>query len=152
MPSTQCKQLAASDPFGLLRKPEECLSGVEVPATIDPEPLLDAVNCSIAGRYTLVERIGEGGMGSVWRAKQNEPVKRNVAVKLIKAGMDSRQVLARFDAERRALALMDHPNIAKVFDGQLLEPSPIPNAVLAAPPCRSQWQVGKSFRPLPFFQ
>ncbi len=78
----------------------------------------------IAGKYTLVERIGEGGMGSVWRAKQTEPVKRYVAVKLIKAGMDSRQVLARFDAERQALALMDHPNIAKVLDGGLHEHRP----------------------------
>ena len=75
----------------------------------------------IAGKYTLVEVIGEGGMGSVWRAKQTEPVKRFVAVKLIKAGMDSRQVLARFDAERQALALMDHPNIAKVLDAGATE-------------------------------
>src|SRR3954469_3105020 len=73
----------------------------------------------IGEKYTLVEPIGEGGMGSVWRARQTEPVKRVVAVKLIKAGMDSRQVLARFDAERQALALMDHPNIAKVLDGGL---------------------------------
>jgi WD40 repeat protein/serine/threonine protein kinase/tetratricopeptide (TPR) repeat protein len=70
----------------------------------------------VGGKYTLVEPIGEGGMGSVWRAKQTEPVKRFVALKLIKAGMDSRQVLARFEAERQALALMDHPNIAKVLD------------------------------------
>ena len=71
----------------------------------------------IAGRYTLVEVIGEGGMGSVYRAEQTKPVKRQVALKLIKAGMDSRAVLARFDAERQALALMDHPNIARVYDG-----------------------------------
>jgi serine/threonine protein kinase/TolA-binding protein len=71
----------------------------------------------IGGKYTLVEPIGEGGMGSVWRAKQTEPVKRFVAIKLIKAGMDSKQVLARFEAERQALALMDHPHIAKVLDG-----------------------------------
>ncbi|HEX4610717.1 MAG TPA: serine/threonine-protein kinase, partial [Urbifossiella sp.] len=77
------------------------------------------VGAVIAGKYTLVEAVGEGGMGSVWRAKQTEPVKRFVAVKLIKAGMDSKQVLARFEAERQALALMDHPNIAKVFDGGL---------------------------------
>jgi serine/threonine protein kinase/tetratricopeptide (TPR) repeat protein len=78
----------------------------------------------IAGKYTLVEPIGEGGMGSVWRAKQTEPVKRFVAIKLIKAGMDSRQVLARFDAERQALAMMDHPNIAKVLDGGLHDHRP----------------------------
>ena len=78
----------------------------------------------IAGKYTLVEGIGKGGMGSVWRARQTAPVKRFVAVKLIKAGMDSKQVLARFDAERQALALMDHPNIAKVLDGGLHEHRP----------------------------
>jgi eukaryotic-like serine/threonine-protein kinase len=73
----------------------------------------------IAGKYSLVEVIGEGGMGSVWRAKQTAPVKRSVAIKLIKPGMDSRQVLARFEAERQALALMDHPNISRVYDGGL---------------------------------
>jgi serine/threonine-protein kinase len=71
----------------------------------------------IAGRYTLVEKIGEGGMGEVWVAKQTEPVKRKVALKLIKAGMDTKAVLQRFEQERQALALMDHPHIAKVFDG-----------------------------------
>jgi eukaryotic-like serine/threonine-protein kinase len=70
----------------------------------------------LAGRYKLLERIGEGGMGTVWMAQQSEPIKRPVAVKLIKAGMDSKAVLARFEAERQALALMDHPNIAKVHD------------------------------------
>ena len=65
---------------------------------------------------TLLEPIGEGGMGTVWMAQQTAPVRRLVAVKLIKAGMDSRQVLARFEAERQALALMDHANIARVLD------------------------------------
>jgi serine/threonine protein kinase/tetratricopeptide (TPR) repeat protein len=83
-----------------------------------------AAGTVIAGKYTLVELIGEGGMGAVWRAKQSEPVKRFGAVKLIKAGMDSKQVLARFEAERQALALMDHPNIAKVLDGGLHEQRP----------------------------
>jgi serine/threonine protein kinase len=69
------------------------------------------------GPYKLLEQIGEGGMGSVWMAQQTEPIKRLVALKLIKPGMDSRQVIARFEAERQALALMDHPNIAKVLDG-----------------------------------
>jgi eukaryotic-like serine/threonine-protein kinase len=78
----------------------------------------------IGGKYALVEPIGEGGMGAVWRAKQTEPVKRVVAVKLIKAGMDSRSVVARFEAERQALALMDHPNIAKVLDGGLHDGRP----------------------------
>src|SRR5690348_16412903 len=69
------------------------------------------------GPYKLVEPIGEGGMGAVWMAQQTEPVRRLVALKLIKAGMDSRQIVARCEAERQALALMDHPNIAKVLDG-----------------------------------
>ena len=75
----------------------------------------------IAGRYMLVEMIGEGGMGSVYLAEQTEPVKRQVALKLIKGGTDSRAVLARFEAERQALALMDHPNIARVYDGGTTE-------------------------------
>jgi eukaryotic-like serine/threonine-protein kinase len=66
--------------------------------------------------YHLIERIGEGGMGEVWLAEQREPVRRRVAIKLIKAGMDTREVVARFESERQALALMDHPSIAKVFD------------------------------------
>jgi tetratricopeptide (TPR) repeat protein/tRNA A-37 threonylcarbamoyl transferase component Bud32 len=71
----------------------------------------------IAGRYTLIEKIGEGGMGEVWVASQTEPVKRKVALKLIRAGMDSKAVVQRFDQERQALAVMDHPSIARVFDG-----------------------------------
>ncbi len=71
----------------------------------------------IAGRYTLREVLGEGGMGTVYRAEQSQPIKRQVALKLIKTGMDSRAVLTRFDTERQALALMDHPNIARVYDG-----------------------------------
>jgi eukaryotic-like serine/threonine-protein kinase len=75
----------------------------------------------IAGRYTLLGVLGEGGMGTVYRAEQTAPVHRQVALKLIKIGMDSRTVLARFDAERQALALMDHPNIARVYDGGTTE-------------------------------
>jgi serine/threonine protein kinase/tetratricopeptide (TPR) repeat protein len=71
----------------------------------------------VVGPYKLLQPIGEGGMGAVWMAEQLQPVQRKVALKIIKAGMDSRQVLARFEAERQALALMDHPNIAKVHDG-----------------------------------
>jgi tetratricopeptide (TPR) repeat protein len=68
------------------------------------------------GNYRLLERVGEGGMGEVWLAEQEKPVRRRVALKLIKAGMDTRQVIARFESERQALALMNHPSIAKVFD------------------------------------
>ena len=76
----------------------------------------DTVGTSI-GPYRLLERIGEGGFGEVWMAEQTEPVRRRVALKIIKAGMDTRQVIARFEAERQALAMMDHPNIAGVLDG-----------------------------------
>jgi serine/threonine protein kinase/tetratricopeptide (TPR) repeat protein len=68
------------------------------------------------GPYKLLEQIGEGGMGTVWMAEQTEPIQRWVAIKVVKEGMDSRQVLARFEAERQALALMEHPNIARVLD------------------------------------
>jgi serine/threonine protein kinase/tetratricopeptide (TPR) repeat protein len=77
-----------------------------------PEPL-----GALIGPYKLMEQIGEGGMGLVYVAEQSQPVRRKVALKLIKPGMDTRQVIARFEAERQALALMNHPNIAKVFDG-----------------------------------
>ena len=70
----------------------------------------------LIGSYRLLEKIGEGGMGEVWRAEQTEPIRRTVALKLIKPGMDTRQVIARFEAERQALALMDHPCVAKVFE------------------------------------
>ncbi|HOW68798.1 MAG TPA: serine/threonine protein kinase, partial [Verrucomicrobiota bacterium] len=66
------------------------------------------------GRYKLLQQIGEGGCGVVYMAEQEEPVRRRVALKVIKLGMDTKQVIARFEAERQALALMDHPNIAKV--------------------------------------
>ncbi|MBL9172469.1 MAG: serine/threonine protein kinase, partial [Verrucomicrobiales bacterium] len=69
------------------------------------------------GRYKLLQQIGEGGMGVVYMAEQEEPVRRRVALKIIKLGMDSQQVVARFEAERQALAMMDHPNIARVLDG-----------------------------------
>jgi eukaryotic-like serine/threonine-protein kinase len=71
---------------------------------------------AVIGPYQLLELIGEGGMGEVWLAEQKQPVRRRVAIKLIKAGMDTREVIARFESERQALALMDHPAIAKVFD------------------------------------
>ena len=69
------------------------------------------------GRYKLLEEIGEGGCGIVYMAEQREPVRRRVALKIVKPGMDTRQVIARFEAERQALAMMDHPNVAGVLDG-----------------------------------
>ena len=81
--------------------------------TVGPD---EAAFGTIIGSYHLLELIGEGGMGEVWLAEQKEPVRRRVAVKLVKAGMNTREVIARFESERQALALMDHPAIAKVFD------------------------------------
>ena len=89
-----------------------------IPGTLEYQPQV-APGIVIAGRYVLQEKIGEGGMGEVWVARQTEPVKRKVALKLIKTGMDSRAVLQRFEQERQALAMMDHPHIAKVLDGGL---------------------------------
>jgi WD40 repeat protein len=80
--------------------------------TLQEEQIGDSI-----GRYKLLEKIGEGGFGVVYRAEQREPVRRQVAVKVIKLGMDTRSIVARFEAERQALALMDHPSIARVFDG-----------------------------------
>ncbi len=71
----------------------------------------------VIDRYKLLEELGEGGMGTVWMAEQTDPVQRRVALKIIKLGMDTKEVIARFEAERQALALMDHPHIARVFDG-----------------------------------
>jgi WD40 repeat protein/serine/threonine protein kinase len=84
--------------------------------TID-EPLLPERPGTVSGPYKLLEQIGEGGFGVVYMAEQQEPIRRKVALKILKPGMDTRQVVARFEAERQALALMDHPNIARVFDG-----------------------------------
>jgi serine/threonine protein kinase/tetratricopeptide (TPR) repeat protein len=88
----------------------------ELASTAAPSPA-PGVGTVVAARYKLLEPIGEGGMGTVWLAMQTEPIRRKVALKLIKPGMDTKEVVARFDAERQALALMEHPNIAKVLDG-----------------------------------
>ena len=87
-------------------------------ATIAPTQAMPQQDgaATVIGRYRLLQKIGEGGMGEVWLAEQKEPVCRRVALKLVKAGMNSREVIARFESERQALALMDHPAIAKVFD------------------------------------
>jgi WD40 repeat protein/serine/threonine protein kinase len=130
--------LAAHPQVGSFLEPpaREELAAAEAP-TIPPhekrpavpgraETILDdspeeEVGAVIAGKYKLLETLGQGGMGAVFMAQQTQPVKRLVALKLIKLGMDSRQVLARFEAERQALALMDHPNIAKVLDAGTTE-------------------------------
>jgi WD40 repeat protein/serine/threonine protein kinase/tetratricopeptide (TPR) repeat protein len=109
---------AHADPASVLEPPLPTL-----PSTDSHAPQLEA-GTLLAGRYKLLAELGAGGMGTVWVAQQTEPVKRSVAVKLIRAGMDSRQVLARFEVERQALALMDHPNIAKVLDGGLHDGRP----------------------------
>jgi serine/threonine protein kinase len=83
----------------------------------DAPPALAEGPGTVIGSYKLMEQIGEGGMGLVFVAEQQQPIRRKVALKVIKPGMDTRQVVARFEAERQALALMDHPNIAKVLDG-----------------------------------
>jgi eukaryotic-like serine/threonine-protein kinase len=103
-----------------LDQPAPCIQAEATRAPLPSAGVNSAVteqaDAVIAGRYKLQQTIGEGGMGTVWLAQQTEPMRRQVALKLIKAGMDSGQVLARFEAERQALALMDHPNIAKVLD------------------------------------
>ncbi len=120
-------QQVCADDEPLLRSVEELLDGVAI-----GEQILEAgapggassgdcqagpATGDCVGRYKLLEKIGEGGCGVVYMAEQEEPVRRKVALKLIKPGMDSQQVIARFEAERQALAMMDHPNIARVFDG-----------------------------------
>ena len=97
--------LTAHDEAGGLASAE----AVILPVTEKPGDRID--------RYKLREQIGEGGCGVVYVAEQEEPVRRRVALKVIKLGMDTRSVVARFEAERQALAMMDHPNIAKVLDG-----------------------------------
>src|SRR5688572_8135753 len=76
---------------------------------------------TVIGPYKLLQQIGEGGMGTVFMAEQSQPIQRKVALKIIKPGMDSRQVIARFEAERQALAMMDHVNIARVLDAGATE-------------------------------
>ncbi|MHC4518812.1 MAG: protein kinase domain-containing protein, partial [Planctomycetota bacterium] len=103
----------------LLRAYESGADVLKAPPDLLREPVDARVEDvgAVVGRYKLLEKIGEGGMAVVYMAEQQEPIHRKVAFKIIKLGMDTRQVIARFEAERQALALLDHPNIARVFDG-----------------------------------
>ena len=94
------------------------------------------------GRYKLLQQIGEGGMGLVYMAEQDQPVRRSVALKIIKLGMDTRQVVARFEAERQALAMMNHPHIAKVFDAGATD-SGRPYFVMGMPLTNSMTKYGR---------
>src|SRR5665213_372182 len=105
--------------IALIKSHEEAGDFIRTPA--QAAVTLDPVRCTeqpgtIIDRYNLLQQIGEGGFGTVWMAEQTHPVSRRVALKVIKLGMDTREVIARFEAERQALAMMDHPNIAKVLD------------------------------------
>ena len=133
---SQCgAELPANAPQGLCAKclPNSSLKWAFQPNPPPPEtPVPDGDNAPDAlsggkaqriGPYKLLQRLGEGGMGTVWMAEQTEPLRRMVAVKIVKPGMDSNQILARFEAERQVLALMDHPNIAKVLDASPTSPT-----------------------------
>ena len=113
-------QLNSNDPGGLCPK---CLiqgalgsaSGIGEPQSAS-SPVTPPIQDDDFGRYRIIEAVGEGGMGTVYLAEQREPIRRYVALKVVKLGMDTAQVLTRFNNERQALALMDHPNIARIFD------------------------------------
>jgi len=112
----------------LLRAHEQANSLLDAPApmlaaTIDAPAPAERPG-TVIGPYKLLQQIGEGGMGTVFMAEQTHPVQRKVALKVIKAGMDSRQVIARFEAERQALAMMDHVNIARVLDAGTIDRRP----------------------------
>ncbi len=96
-----------------MRRPAAAVAAEEMASH---KPLTEAPG-TVIGPYKLLEQIGEGGFGVVFMAEQHKPMRRKVALKVLKPGMDTRHVIARFEAERQALALMDHPNIAQVFDG-----------------------------------
>src|SRR5438552_1377380 len=104
---------------GLLRAhlaSDDLLDLPEKPGAMIDQPITERPG-AVIGPYKLLEQIGEGGFGVVFMAEQTQPIRRKVALKVLKPGMDTRQVVARFEAERQALAIMDHPNIAKVLDG-----------------------------------
>jgi eukaryotic-like serine/threonine-protein kinase len=106
---------------GLLAAHNEAGDFLEQPVLPPAEAPIGVGPGSVVGRYKLLEEIGEGGFGVVFMAEQQAPVRRKVALKIVKAGMDTREVIGRFEAERQALALMDHPNIARVLDAGATE-------------------------------
>jgi serine/threonine protein kinase len=112
--------LAASAKVGSFLNKPAAQALPRSPGTVDYEPIAERPG-TLIGPYKLMEQIGEGGFGLVFVAEQQQPVRRKVALKIIKPGMDTREVIARFEAERQALALMDHQNIAKVFDAGTTE-------------------------------
>jgi len=109
--------LYAYDEAGEFLQEAETLPQEELESAVLDAPGVEERSGSMIGRYKLIQKIGEGGFGTVWRAVQEQPVHREVALKVIKLGMDTKKVVARFEAERQALAMMNHPNIAKVLDG-----------------------------------
>ena len=98
-------------------KSQQSLATIHVEMSHGDTDIDLAVSGPVIGNYDLIKQIGSGGMGQVWLAKQTQPIRRKVALKLIKTGLASRELVARFEAERQVLAVMDHPSIAKVFDG-----------------------------------
>jgi len=106
---------------GFMAQPSRKLAGFDLSQSKSAGVPLTEMPGDKIGRYKLLQQIGEGGCGVVYMAEQEEPVRRRVALKVIKLGMDTKQVIARFEAERQALALMDHPNIAKVLDAGATE-------------------------------
>src|SRR5437879_1962507 len=103
-----------------VHQPEQSFLNMPADEIAGPLPGSEAPG-ALLGPYKLLQQIGEGGMGTVFMAEQTQPVQRKVALTVIKPGMDSRQVIARFEAERQALALMDHVNIARVLDAGATE-------------------------------
>src|SRR5689334_23225199 len=118
----QCgAELGSGDPAGmcptcLILGAFDSSAGAEESATQTIHTVTAGVGDDDFGRYRIVRALGEGGMGTVYLAEQLEPIRRRVALKVVKLGMDTSQVLTRFNNERQALAMMDHPNIAQIFD------------------------------------
>ncbi|MEZ6082290.1 MAG: serine/threonine-protein kinase [Pirellulaceae bacterium] len=113
--SVEALLVADDQPDNLLDRPPVALSVAMLSDADQSAPRVDVIG-SLIGPYRLMEQIGEGGFGLVYVAQQEQPVRRNVALKIVKPGSGSKEIIARFEAERQAVALMDHPNIARVFD------------------------------------